>query len=290
MNFILGSRGRIGKAIADSFPREKVVQLNRHVYANWWRDGAVDEISYFFSNFQKKFKLESSVKENVVYVAAGVLDANRSSEEHQTVNFLLAKQVIEGASRIGFRIVTFGTIMEEVIGFETANPYILSKVRLGEYVREFSLGSDLALHIRLHTIYGADLPNPFMFLGQLFDSIYNHLPFKMSSGQQLREYHHIDDLLIAISKLIALKEKGVINLNHGKPISLKELAYYVFEAFNCLELLNVGTLTAPLNENYNNQFDCTPFLDASLFRETLPSIVAYLRLCKIQRGELACLN
>ena len=119
-----------------------------------------------------------------------------------------------------------------------------------------------------------------MFLGQLFHSIASHTIFNMSPGEQLREYHHIDDEIAAISKLVGAELTGVVDLCHGAPVTLRELALYVFEQFNSLELLKIGALSGPPNDNYGILFERPVLLKELMFRETLPSIVEYLRLCK----------
>lgn len=286
MDFVLGANSRLGQAIVRSFPNQ-VVALDRAIYANWWSEGAADAVSFYFERFGN-----IGIKESIVYLTAGILDPSRPFEEHHNINYLLAKNIIEGANRVGLRTVTFGTIMEKVIGFDTNNPYILSKTRLSDFVTEFSITTSQAppLHIRLHTLYGVGLPSPFMFLGQLLNSLFFQRQFNMSSGAQLREYHHIDDVVKALARLVAVKMDAVFELNHGSPIALKDLAHYIFKEFNCLELLNIGASTSPAKENYTVFFERPAILSHLSFRETLPAIVNYLRTCKVIYGESICLN
>ena len=272
MNFVLGSRGRLGQAIVSSFASNQVVALDRSVYSDWWRADAVDHISQYFES-------QGTLNGNI-YIAAGIIDPGLPADEHHRVNFLLARNVIEGAAIVGMRTITFGTVMENLIGDKTTNPYFLSKIKLGNFVSEFTTKSNLALHIRINTLYGGGLPDKFMFLGQLFYSIANRTIFNMSSGEQLREYHHIDDEISAISKLVEAELTGAVDLCHGAPVTLRKLALYVFEQFNCLELLKIGALSGPPNDNYGILFERPALLKELMFRETLPSIVEYLRLCK----------
>ena len=277
MNFVLGSRGRLGSAIACSFEATRITVLDRAVYSDWWREGAVDHVSRFFKS--------SAENGGVVYVAAGILDPRRPVEEHHRVNFLLARNVIEGATKLGLKVVTFGTVMERIFGGKTDNPYFLSKGKLGNFVSEFSVDSKLALHIQIHTLYGGGMPDRFMFLGQLFNAITAHTCFKMSPGTQLREYHHIDDEIAAIAKLVEAEIGGTVDLSHGAPLTLRELAMYIFEQFDSLELLKIGALSGPPSDNYGILFERTPLLRELTFRDAFPSIVEYLRSCKALLGE-----
>lgn len=124
-----------------------------------------------------------------------------------------------------------------------------------------------------------------MFLGQIADSLFNQTQFNMSSGNQLREYHHIDDEVCAISSLVRAKMHGVFELNHGSPVALKDFAHYIFKEFNRLDLLNIGALSSPVKENYDIIFERSSVLSHITFRETLSATVNYLRLCKTLYGE-----
>lgn len=271
MNFVLGSNGRLGQAIVMSLPADRVTAPARSVYAEWCHEDAADLVARFLEG--------SASSVGAVYVAAGLIDPNRSGDEHQRVNYLLARNVIEGATKLGFKVVTFGTVMEAAVGKRTTNPYFLSKIKLGNFVDDFTGNSDLVLHVRIHTIFGGGLPDRFMFLGQILHSLVTHSEFKMSPGTQLREYHHLDDEVAAIAKLLESGATGVIDLSHNAPVTLKDMADYIFDAFKCPELLRVGALPEPVNDNYKMIFERPCALAGMAFRETLPALVDYLRAC-----------
>lgn len=271
MNLVLGANGRLGRAIVPSLPVESVLAPARSLYAEWWRDGAADLVSRFLEG--------QAVEPETVYVAAGIIDPARPADEHHQVNYLLARNVIEGATKLGFRVVTFGTVMEEIVGDKSNNPYLSSKFKLGNYVENFSVELDLALHVRIHTLFGGGAPEACMFLGQIFHSLVKQIEFKMSPGMQLREYHHIDDEVLAIRKLLAAGASGAIALSHGAPVTLKDLAAYIFEGFQCPELLKVGALPGPVNDNYGVLFGRPHEIDELAFRATLPSVLDYLHTC-----------
>jgi nucleoside-diphosphate-sugar epimerase len=276
MNYLLGSHGRLGSAIISAFPNGHITSLDRGVYANWSANGAAHHISRYFEN--------SSDSDSIVFVAAGLINPSAPADDHHRVNFLLPRNIVEGATRVGLRVVTFGTVMEKIVANSTPNPYLLSKLKLGQFISEFSKNSDRALHIRIHTLYGGGLPDSFMFLGQLFHALASQTPFSMSSGNQLREYHHIDDEIAAISALVHAKISGAVDLSHGDAVSLRKLATYVFDEFDLGNLLKIGALPNPANDNYGNVFERSATLKDVAFRDTLPSIVEYLRSCKARLG------
>lgn len=278
MNIVMGSRGRLGRALVASFAPGKVVTPDRAVYADWWKEGAADEVAAYLA--------DQAGAVDALYLAAGVIDPRCAAEDHDRVNYRLARNVIEGATRVGIRVVTFGTIMEVLLGERSSNPYIASKTRLGNFVQNLANTCGTALHIRVHTLYGGGPPDTFMFLGQMYRAIAEQRPFAMTSGEQLREYHHIEDEVTAISLLVASDARGVVNLNHGAPVTLKSLATYVFECFGCQELLQIGGLCSPEAENYGVSFERASELTSIRFRETLPSVAEYLRAHLSLEGDL----
>lgn len=264
MIFIIGGSGRLGHAINRSYKADNPVSVERSIYQDWWRSGASDDVSRFFERW--------SGTNSTVFVTAGLLDPKRSEEDLLRVNYLLPKNIIKGSSKVGIRVVTFGTVMEHL--FATNNPYIQSKAMLGGYISEAVTLNNMVLHIRLHTLYGRELPSSFMFLGQIYHALMTKSEFKMSPGKQLREYHHVDDDIMAVHALVSSEVKGVIDLSHGKPVSLKELALYIFTAFNSKKLLRIGALPEPEEENFNMVFDPPDLLKNIKFRVTLPSVTA----------------
>ena len=122
------------------------------------------------------------------------------------VNFHLPKNIILSNKNTNNLIVTFGTIMEDLS--PDANNYTSSKNQLTQFIKTSKIQNILSL--KIHTLYGGDKPNAYMFLGQMLNSINKNEDFKMSSGKQIREYHHVDDESKAI-KLLA-KPKATIKI------------------------------------------------------------------------------
>lgn len=274
MNFVLGSSGRLGRALVSSFAGDEVVLVARHLYADWWRQRSAKSIAAFFERWKPLG--------GTVYVAAGILDPSLPFESHLQANFLLPKNVAEIATRMGMRVVSFGTILETLYDGDQGNPYIKSKKKLADYVCERAVAGEPLLHARLHTLYGGGLPAASMFLGQILDALRGNVPFRMSPGMQLREYHHVEDDVAALRLLLSREVGGCINLNHGDPVSLKALAKHIFQSFDRLDLLEVGALNAPDLENYEQKFVRPPLLSQLEFRETLSGVVNYLRWCVVR--------
>ena len=169
--------------------------------------------------------------------------------------------------------------MENLAKETSANRYYASKKRFGNYISEFSIKSKLALHLRIHTLFGGATPEPYMFLGQILHAMQTENIFKMTSGEQLREYHHLSDDTKAILKLASSPLHGPLDLSHGSPVKLKDLAHYIFEGFGQLSKLQVGVIPPPENDNFSQIFLRPEVLREEYFRDTLPSVLYYLRYC-----------
>jgi nucleoside-diphosphate-sugar epimerase len=277
MNFVIGSNGRIGKKLLSNFPFDQTLTINRSIYSQWLGLNAIDRVSSYFEKWEG-YKA-------VIYIAAGILDPSESEEAHNLVNFILPRNIIKGTMKLGIKVVAFGSVMDQFISGNSKNFYYLSKKRLSNFINNLPDKSYI-LFIKLHTIYGGGPPNEHMFLGGLIKSLMTGKPFYTTDGNQLREYHHIDDEICAIKKLIDLDKKGEIILSHGKPILLKNLAIDIFSEFKRPELLVLGSLPQNSSENFNIVFDPLIDLIGIKFRDTCPAIIEDLKLEFENKGLL----
>lgn len=267
--YLIGSKGRLGRAIAKEFAGDAIFSLHREVYDQWSQQGAADLVSRYFERRSKE--------EATVFVASGLLDPKLPKDELFRVNYILPKNVIDGATKQGVKVITFGTVMEGLL--QSKNLYIQSKSALGEYSNAVVGGTCLAAHIQLHTLYGQGCPSPFMFLGQMLAAIRADRDFEMTSGNQLREYHHLADEAVAIRAIADSVTLGLVNLSHGKPISLKAIAESVFDVFDKRHLLRLGALPDPPDENYDKVMPPIEILKQIFFRDSLPAIREYMQAC-----------
>lgn len=269
--YLIGSRGRLGQAIAGAYGINQLHPLSRNEYEEWSQPGAADKVARYFD--------KNPNKGATLFVTSGLLDPSLSKEDLYSINYLLPVNLIDGASEAGIKVVTFGTVMENLVKSE--NPYINSKIALKDFIENTSAKKNgvQPLHIQIHTLYGTGQPNSFMFLGQILDSIKNNKPFKMTSGRQLREYHHLSDETIAIKKLVDANFCGVHDISHGKPVTLASIAKCAFDAFGRGDLLHIGALADPAEDNYKKILKPSNIIETVNFRESLPSIVKYLLEC-----------
>jgi nucleoside-diphosphate-sugar epimerase len=274
MMFVIGGRGRLGQAIARQYGADAVC-VERAVYQDWAEPGAQAAIDAFFAPLAGTGA--------TVFVTSGLLDPRLAPEDIWKVNVTLPCNIIDAGCRHGVRVTTFGTVMEALLADH--NPYVRSKVALGQYVARKAADGAAVSHVRVHTLYGGGEPSPFMFLGQALGALRQASPFKMTLGKQLREYHHVDDDAHAIRLLDDAGVAGVLDLSHGAPVSLANLAQAVFDAFGAAGQLQVGAIPEPRDENYDTVFTRHPLLAQATFRDTLPAVVAYLEQCGAPRNQ-----
>ncbi len=268
--FILGSTGQIGSELSKFFQNEKIIKIPQSLYKNWSKEETLPEILNFF-------KLNYVKQNSVIFISCGILNPKNSEADLMNSNFYIPRNIIQALEKIQPKIVTFGSVFERLN--KDQNYYILSKYKLSEFVEsQVSLGANL-LHLRLHTIFGNQQPKSFMFLGQILDSIINNKIFEMTSGSQLREYHHVADEVRAISKIISAGSTGVFELNHGQSETLRKIAESVFENLGKTELLKIGSLPTSPKENFNYKFGRSEFIQDLDFREPIPAITEYIKFC-----------
>lgn len=262
---ILGEKGNLSKSLSKKFPGAIVIP--RLEYLNWL--GSPDEIDRFFFNL----KIHDDIAD--VYNCLGVTDPSEDRSVINLVNFLLPVFLSERSYKLNYRLITFGTVMELLPKYSASNPYLESKLKF--YTRYLS---DLDwqnrnLHFQMHTLYGGYRIHKHMFVGQIFESINSRKAFHMSGGDQIREYHHIDDDVEAILELSKTAGGGLIDISHGQPEKLKDIATSLFEHFNSRDNLKIATKSADENDNRNIVFQRTGNLPSSLFRPTIENLIKW---------------
>ena len=217
-----------------------------------------------------------------IVFANGLTDPRAATTELIDSNVEFPLSVIHATCATpGIRYLTLGTIFENFEEFASVNPYVRSKRLLSERLLAIPdlAESGRALHLQLHTIYGGP-PKSHMFLGQMLQALERGAEFCMSSGEQLREYHHVDDIAGAILELLFRTwedEPNPIELNSGAPIRLADLATAVFSAFDRLHLLKVGALDTTPGDNRVRVFPRSDTSVLPYYRDPIVGVLNYVR-------------
>lgn len=266
---VLGSTGRLGQALVQQLTTKEqpVVLPSRQTYESW---GEPD--GYYKA---RQFIRTAAPRHSLLLNAAGLIDPREPLDAHLKANTRLAINAAHAITDHHGMSISFGSALERLLPRETMNSYILSKWRLGHWADGAAAIGLPVLHLQMHTLYGGGPPSPFMFLGQILAAIRDKVPFKMTSGLQLREYHHVEDEAHAIRHLAGLGFRGSVPLSHHKPVSLRQLSEAIFTAFDCENLLRIGALPTPPGENYGYVFDRLAQIEGSSFRDTISSVISW---------------
>jgi nucleoside-diphosphate-sugar epimerase len=216
-----------------------------------------------------------------IVFASGLTDPRMPAADLTRSNVTFPLTVIEATRECaGIRYLTIGTVFEEFSAFASANLYAGSKRELCERLlaQEALTGTGRAMHLRLHTVYGGQ-PKPYMFFGQMIEALRQGTEFRMSSGQQFREYHHAHDIAGAILAILSRDWQGgsePLNLSSGAPVRLADLARSVFAGCGRSELLKIGAIVSATGDNRDRVF---PRSDTSLFpyyRDPIVGVLEYV--------------
>ena len=99
-------------------------------------------------------------------------------------------------------------------------------------------------YLRPSLVYGPEQGDE-MFISSLIKSLKNKVKFPMTLGEQIRDFIHVDDLSMAILKVIESGEKTfgkVYNVGGGEQKTIKEIALLIGNKLNCVELLEIGSM------------------------------------------------
>ncbi|WP_282079807.1 NAD-dependent epimerase/dehydratase family protein [Aquimarina algiphila] len=265
--FIVGASSKLSQSIKEKYVNHNIIDIYRETYTYWIGVDAQELIHDFF---------EKEISENsIIFIPAAILNPNIPNEQILKINYDLPLNIIEALKKYNARIVTFGTIFEKM--GSSNNNYVNSKIKLSSRIEELVQDKHRITHFRLHTLYGKDYPNEFMFLGQIFSAIKNKTEFQMTSGEQIREYHHYDDVTASVYDLLIKDINGVFEMTYGNGMKLKYLATKIFSFFEMDQLLKIGLKNIDYKDKFQNDYLKNDDLNTASFREPINGITEYLK-------------
>jgi nucleoside-diphosphate-sugar epimerase len=224
-----------------------------------------------------------------VVFASGITDPSAPPEQLWRSNVAFPIAAIEAtAQQEGVRYLTLGTTFEQFPAFAAANPYVESKRRLWACLQATGTLTQnrRVAHVRLHTVYGGR-PKPHMFLGQMIAALSSGTQFRMSSGRQLREYHHVQDVTEALLAILDSEWSfgaEPLMLSAGDPVPLAELARAVFKTCGRPDLLEVGAIAAAPSENERVRFPRSDAAVLPFYRDPRVGVPEYVRTECLRRA------
>jgi len=280
---LFGAQGQLGSAILrflhQRYPEKPVTTVSR---GEDWKQVLEELPDFIMSDW---------------VFASGVTDPKAPEDEIRRVNTETPISIIEAAlsftrlhsEAMGPRFLTLGSIQENFPELAGRNAYLKSKLDLSRWIEKKCkdpLHSKRFVHLRVHTIFSDEFKSH-MFLGQIWEALKNESPFKMSHGMQLREYLHVDDFANAMMQLLAVEWTlgPVMELNHGDPLALRDLASKIFSRFKSEGLLEIGERPADERENIERKFERSPDWLLPHTRQAVPAIISILEK-KIAKQKL----
>lgn len=265
MNIIVGATGILGSAILRSLGETTCITLPRQKSIQWL-NSSVNGIRQDLLKF-----LDSSTSADIdLYYALGNTNPKADPNILNELNFFLPERILKASLGLPVRVITFGSI-HELSGI--SNPYMDSKRNLARLLTEQSHVFNSS-HFLLHTLYSDTEPRSHMLLGQILNSIRLRQTLKMSSGLQLRQYHHVDDVV----KVIAVRLSSNISVpsqqvNGPETLQIRDLASNIYKEFECLPLLKLNSLPEGGLDVYDAKYPIPEWIRKESFRSTFNGVL-----------------
>jgi nucleoside-diphosphate-sugar epimerase len=187
-------------------------------------------------------------------------------------NYEFPRYLYTLCQQTGLKLITLGSVHENYPQLLSSNLYLQSKFKL----KEFLVKKDFkdSLHFQFHTWYGGNKVHEQMFLGQIINSIRHRSVFKLNSGDQKREYHHIEDDAKCLLKTLLKRSVGCFEISHGQPVTLRDISNSIFSFFNCEDYLQIAD--SPILAEYDINYDVFKTSNCA-FRPTIEGLINYVQ-------------
>ncbi|MDG5815910.1 NAD(P)-dependent oxidoreductase [Chitinispirillales bacterium ANBcel5] len=137
--------------------------------------------------------------------------------------------------------------------------YSLSKYCAEEMVRFFSMRYSIPSTIfRIAVLYGPD-QKASMFIPSLVSAINNNEQFKMTAGEQKRDFIYIDDVVSAFCMAVRNSVTGLYNLGTGNAVKMIDAANMAMSIAQKNDLLKVGALPYREKESWEYNLNSEKF-------------------------------
>lgn len=262
---IVGANGNFSLQLQEFLRTDNPIVFDRNLYSDWENHNSkfISKVASISEEFGLKYLINT----------VGIISKNYSADFIKYWNFLFPQHLYQICRELNLTLVTLGSFHETIKEMCTDNPYLESKKELEQFLVKNNFEN--SAHFQFHTWYGGRNIQPEMFLGQIINSLKNKTIFNMSDGKQVREYHHVFDDATCMLKILRNAVDGKYAISHGERLSLKEIAYGIFQYFNCEDLLNLNKIE-PLRFEVRNE----NFLDLKIsqceFRPTMRGLIDYV--------------
>lgn len=120
--------------------------------------------------------------------------------------------------------------------------YAAAKLSLSLLGREMAKGTGTKfVWARLFYLYGAKEDDR-RVVPALIKSLLHDTPFAVSTGEQIRDYMHVEDVASAFWFIAEHQLSGVFNISSGKPVTMRALIEMIGDILGQKDLIRFGTL------------------------------------------------
>ena len=262
---IVGANGNFSLQLQEILCTDNPIVLDRKLYSDWENHNSklISKVASINEEFDLKYLINT----------VGIISKNYSADFIMYWNYLFPKYLYQICQELHLTLVTLGSIHETIQEMCTDNPYLESKKELEQFLVKNNFVN--SVHFQIHTWYGGQNLQPEMFLGQIINSLKNKTIFNMSDGKQVREYQHVFDDATCMLKNLKNTVNGIHAISHEERLSLKEIAYGVFQNFNCEDLLNLNKIEPP-RFDVRNESNLELKISQCEFRPTMKGLIDYI--------------
>jgi len=260
---ITGGNGYLGTYLVQS-----LVKLGADVYViDQNKIGVSYEYMVNITKLQEVKDFVQEVQPQIVFHLAAMLNRDRDFTNHQkivdvnyagTMNLLLALQEVEVCENFIFTSTSeiYGEnqspFTEDLLP-QPVSPYSMSKEFAETAIRTFSrIHKSNYTILRLFNFFGPNMPQNF-FIPQLIHALKNDTNFKMTEGEQARDFLWIDDVVQALLLAASNKNahKQTFNVCSGQSITLRNFVILAKDAFESNCTIDFGALPYRESEVWN---------------------------------------
>ncbi len=205
------------------------------------------------------------IQPDIVFHLAASLNRDRSFDsfdESHSVNFDGTLNLLLALQDVDYENFIFAST-SEIYGSNKApfiesqipdptSPYSLTKVFSENLIKTFSKNYDKKFMIlRIFNFFGKGM-SPQFFIPQMMTSLRNNTTFKMTKGEQKRDFLYLDDLLEAMLLCAGCTAQNeTFNVCSGKAVTLKQLVLEMKLKLNSKSEIVFGALPYRKNEVWN---------------------------------------
>lgn len=263
MNSVLvtGATGFIGrhtlKRLSDEFDHVYVVYRSEPVATNianlsWHKADllSTDQVSSLFEEISPANLLHLAW-----YAEHGKYGHSELNIDWLSASLHLIREFRESG---GQRVVTAGTCFEYNLDYgflsEELTPlapgliYGVSKKSLYEMVSSYSLLTGLSnAWGRVFYLYGP-YESPGRLVASVIQSLLKNRTAKCSSGEQKKDFLHVEDVAEAFVQILMSDVEGPVNIGSGNAVSVKDIVMKIGDLTGKNDLIDVGAVPTRKNE------------------------------------------